>query len=92
MNKEVHSQWIDKSIKQDKMIRDEKWSQSIAVGDKQYVENIKTQRGVKAKQHRKIHENGDSFELRGDQAPYTANFDTEIKGLSPKNTYFWNHF
>ena len=89
--KMIHSQWIDECIKQNKMIRDEKWSQSIAVGDKQYVENIKTQLGVKAK-HRKIHENEGSFELREDQVPYTADFDTEIKGLSPKNTYFLNVF
>ena len=89
MLKKVHRQWINESIKQDKLIRDEKWSQGIAVGDKRYVENIKIQLGVKAK-HRKIHENEGSFELHEDQAPYTAGFDTEIKGLSSDNTYFLN--
>ncbi len=91
MLKKIHSRWIDETIKQDKLIRNEKWSQSIAVGDKKYVENIKTQLGAKAK-HRKIHENDSSFELREDQSPYTAGFDTEIDRLSTKNVYFWNHF
>jgi len=91
MLKKVHNRWIDETIKQDKLIRVEKWSQSIAVGDKKYVENIKTQLGPKVK-HRKIHENDGSFELHEDQIPYTANFDTETNCLSPINAYFWNIF
>ncbi|NDY74627.1 hypothetical protein DO021_22360 [Desulfobacter hydrogenophilus] len=68
MLKKAHRQWINESIKQDKLIRDEKWSQSIAVGEQKYVESIKMQLGVKAKL-RKIHENEGSFELHEDQAP-----------------------
>ena len=82
--KEVHRKWIQESLQKDKMIRDEKWSQSIAVGNKKYVETIKDQLGIRAI-HREIHESGSSFELSEDQTPYTADFDTEIGRLSQKN-------
>jgi len=87
--KEVHRKWIQESLQKDKMIRDEKWSQSIAVGNKKYVETIKDQLGIRAI-HREIHESGSSFELREDQTPYTPDFDTEIGRLSQKNTYLWD--
>jgi len=82
--KEVHRKWIQESLQKDKMIRDEKWSQSIAVGNKKYVETIKDQLGIRAI-HREIHESGSSFELSEDQTHYTADFDTEIGRLSQKN-------
>lgn len=87
--KEVHRKWIQESLQKDKMIRDEKWSQSIAVENKKYVETIKDQLGIRAI-HREIHESGSSFELREDQTPYTPDFDTEIGRLSQKNTYLWD--
>lgn len=40
--------------------------------------------------HRQIHESDSSFELREDQIPYTANFNTETGRLSQDNTYFWS--
>ena len=40
--------------------------------------------------HREIHESDNSFELREDQTPYTADFGTQITGLSRNNTYYWN--
>ncbi len=47
--KKAHRQWIEESLKKDRLIRE-------------------------------------------DQAPYIADFDTEIAGLSQENTYFWNQF
>ncbi len=89
--KKIHSQWIEESFKKDRLIRDEKWSQCIAVGNKRYIEHIKNKLGVKAI-HRQIHKNSNGFELREDQSPYAADFDTEITRLSQENTCFWNHF
>ncbi len=86
---ETHGQWIEESLKQNKLSKEEKWSQSIAVGNKEYVENIKDKLGVRAI-HRQIHESDSSFELREDQTPYTADIDTQITGLSRNNTYYWN--
>ena len=66
--KEAHGQWIEEILKKDKLAREERWSRSIAVGSREYIENIQTNLGVKAI-HRKIHETKASFELREDQSP-----------------------
>jgi REP-associated tyrosine transposase len=89
--KKIHSQWIEESLQKDRLIREEKWSQCIAVGNKKYIEHIKDKLGVRAI-HRQIHENSNDFELREDQTPYTADFDTETTRLSQKNTYYWSNF
>jgi REP element-mobilizing transposase RayT len=89
--KEAHGQWIEESLKKDKLAREERWSRSIAVGNREYIENIQTNLGVKAI-HRKIHESKGSFELREDQIPYTATFGTENERLRQENTYEWDPF
>ncbi|WP_462268151.1 hypothetical protein [Desulfobacter sp.] len=89
--KEAHGQWIEESLKKDKLAREEKWSRSIAVGSKEYIENIQIKLGVKAI-HREIHESKGSFELREDQIPYTADFGTENERLRQENIYKWDPF
>ena len=88
---ESHGQWVEETLKENQLAREEKWSQSIAVGNKEYVEKIKDQLGIRAI-HREIHERDSSFELREDQTPYTADFDTEIGWLSQENTFSWKLF
>ncbi|WP_321418704.1 hypothetical protein [uncultured Desulfobacter sp.] len=84
--KEVHGQWIEDSLKKGKLAREERWSRSIAVGSREYIENIQTKLGVKVI-HCKIHETQGSFELREDQIPYTVAFGTENEKLRRINTY-----
>ncbi|WP_320041738.1 hypothetical protein [uncultured Desulfobacter sp.] len=89
--KAVHGQWIENSLKKGKLAREEKWSRSIAVGSREYIENIQTKLSVKAIHH-KIHESKGSFELRDDQSPYTAAFGTENEKLRQVTTYKWASF
>jgi len=88
---ETHGQWIEESLKKDKLAREERWSRSIAVGSREYIENRQTKLGVKAI-HLKIHESKGSFEIREDQIPYTADFGPENERLRQENTYKWNPF
>ncbi len=68
--------------------RESCWTESIAVGNRQFVEDTKTKLGMKA-QGRKVVENNDQFELKELYAPYNALFDTEKAHLSPENMYYW---
>ena len=61
--KEAHGQWIEESLTKGKLAREERCSRSIAVGSREYIENIQTKLGVKAIHH-KIHKSKGSFELR----------------------------
>ena len=67
--KESHREWIEEDLKKSKVVRQSKWTQSIAVGDKSFLEQIKDRLGTRAK-GRKIHGSEDEYQLRGGQTDY----------------------
>ena len=67
--KQSHQQWIEEALKQSTIVRESKWTQSIAVGDKSFLEQIKERLGIRAKS-RKIRESGDGYQLSERQALY----------------------
>ena len=67
--KKAHFKWIDSALRNEKKGRETKWSQSIAVGSKTYIEKVKEAIGFRAI-GRKIRSTGDSFELREILEPY----------------------
>jgi len=85
----VYSQWIEDALEIENNVRETKWSRSIAVGDKTFIENMKKELGHKARYRRAMGE-GTEFQLKEDQIPYNADFDTESNDLSGENRYFWN--
>ena len=82
--KEAHREWIEEALKQSKVVRDRKWTQSIAVGDKSFLEQIKDHLGIRAK-GRKIYRSEDEYQLREGQSDYDGWHD-----LDDENTFDWN--
>jgi putative transposase len=78
--KEAHRNWIEDELEKSQLIRDSKWTQSIAVGDKSFVKQIKKQLGIRSK-GRKIIEEDDDYQLRDKQAQY---------GDAIQNLYYWD--
>jgi putative transposase len=69
--------------------RDSKWTESIAVGSKAFIEATIKKLGIKAK-GRKIVGSNKSYELREPEVPYGGNSTPENGLLRLQNTYFWN--
>ena len=82
--KAAHRKWIETALKKSKMVRESKWTQSIAVGDKPFLEQVKERLGIRAK-GRKIHESGDGYQLSERQALYGDWHDADTE-----NTFDWN--
>ncbi len=80
---------IDQALMTKEQPRERKWSESIAVGNKSFIESTIRRLGIKAL-GRKLFENGEGFEIREQGVPYGVNFTPENSSLSPKNVYFWN--
>ena len=82
--KEAHREWIEEALKKSKVVRDSKWTQSIAVGDKSFLEQMKERLGIRAK-GRKIHGSEDAYQLRERRTNYGdwQNLDNE-NGLKRK--------
>jgi putative transposase len=84
---EHHRQWIDDAVKKDFHQRESRWTESVAVGSKAFIEQTRDQLGFRAK--------GGSVEgLDEVCALREANNDYDFAGknitLRPENAYFWD--
>ena len=86
--KESHRKWVEEILKNGSNHRDAKWTQSIAVGDKDFVMETKAKLGAKAIGRRGM-KNLEGYELKESQSPYNRVFDPEKCNLRPKNDYIW---
>ena len=64
---------MEEIIAQDKMEREIKWTCSVAIGDRLFVEETKEKLGIKAKGQKFFEGNGE-FMIEKIQQPYEANF------------------
>ena len=83
-----HKKWVEEILKSGINRRDTKWTKSIAIGSRQYVEEAQTKLGIKAK-GRSIVENNEVYELREPQTPYNYVFAPKKARLRQNNSYFW---
>ena len=82
-------QWVEGALEGEPGVRDDRWSEAIAVGSLGFVEKIKTELGIKAL-HREAEQIGAGYVLREQGEPYPTNFADKNEALSSKNTLFWN--
>ena len=82
--KEAHREWIEETLNTSKVVRESKWTQSIAVGDKSFLDQIKDRLGIRAK-GRKIHGSEDEYQLCEGQTDCGGWQD-----LDNENTFDWN--
>ena len=82
--KDAHYKWVESAIQTDNCDKENKWTQSIAVGSKTFVEKMKGALGYRAR-GRKIVCADDKFELREGITPF-GNADN----LDSENTYLWD--
>ncbi len=78
------NRWMDSAMPTDNRGKEDKWTQSIAVGSKTFIEQMKEALGFRAK-GRKIICADDTFELREVLAPYG-----NANNLDSGNTFLWD--
>ena len=84
-----HWRWVDDYLENGKNTRDHKWTKSIAVGNRSFVERVKSLMGALAI-GRKSTEAEDSYQLREPVVPYIAHFGRKNDDVGPENTFFWD--
>ena len=82
--KDSQHQWVDSAMQTDDGGREDKWTQSIAVGSKSFVEKMKDALGFRAI-GRKVICADDTFELRETQTSYGERSDVDSG-----NTFLWD--
>ena len=84
-----HKGWVEDYLGNGNNIRDEKWTRSIAVGSRGFVDKVKSMLGALAL-GRKRTEAGESYQLREPAVPYNVHFEVKKSDIGSENTYFWN--
>jgi putative transposase len=80
---------VEESLARQGGKRESRWTESIAVGSKAFVEKTKAKLGIKAIGREVMGADG-VYELRERDVSYNAIFAGENSGLRPENAYFWN--
>jgi putative transposase len=84
-----HRQWVDAALRMIAMARDDRWSESVAVGSEQFVEQVKTELRS-AVGRRQIAAENKMYTLREPSPPYDHLFDGNNEALSQNNAYLWD--
>jgi len=83
-----HKGWIEEYLANGLKGRQEEWTDSIAVGSKSFIEQVKKYLGFKAK-GREITEGDEGYHLREEAANYMTVLRAEKDDIDPENTYSW---
>jgi putative transposase len=81
--------WVEKTVAGQGGNRESRWTESIAVGSKAFVERTKAELGIKAIGREVMGTDG-VYELREGDVSYNPNFAGKNTCLRVENSYFWN--
>lgn len=84
-----HRGWIEEYLRKGVKSRQEEWTESIAVGSRAFVEQVKGLLGYRAK-GRDVVEGTEGYQLRKGAAQYKAFSGNEKEDIGPENSYLWN--
>jgi putative transposase len=87
----AHRLWVEEALRRGRGSRESKWTDSIAVGSRSFVENVKGKLGIRCK-GRKIAEGKDGCELREPEAAYMPFWGPQNEAIATENAYFWHYF
>jgi REP element-mobilizing transposase RayT len=84
----AHRQWVEQELENGLAVRDDRWSESVAVGSLAFVEKVQSDLGMTAA-HREFEAMGEAYALREPSDAYGRNFGGETGLLRPENTISW---
>jgi putative transposase len=88
---QTYKGWIDEILMSGEAARESKWTESVAVGNKQFISTVREELGIRTA-GRDIIKSGSSYELREPDVSYSYDFGVKNGNLSPENTYFWDFY
>lgn len=79
----VYDEWINSRLNEGHLKRESQWTESLAVGGKDFVDNIKDRLGIKAS-HRNVIKGERAFQLRNSRYPYNNDYGWKKNDLCNK--------
>jgi putative transposase len=87
--KTYYKRWVDDILGSGKNIRDDRWTKSIAVGSRSFIDKVKSLMGIMAIGRDSI-EVGGSCQLREPSIHYGDHFGAKKDDIGPENAYYWD--
>jgi putative transposase len=87
---EHYGRWIEEALDRSQNVRDSMWTESLAVGDEPFVQEVRRSLANRAIGRECKGQHGGVFELREPEIPYSTVFDPEKPDLSLENTCVWD--
>ncbi|MFK5952299.1 MAG: transposase [Desulfobacterium sp.] len=82
--KESHQKWINEALENDRLKRESHWTQSVAVGDKEFLQSVKESLNHNVRGRSVESTDSGSFQLREAQTSYG------LKSLEYSNIFVWS--
>jgi hypothetical protein len=76
----AHRQWVEQTLESGRTVRDDRWSEAIAVGSLVFVESVKSELGRRA-MDRGVEQKEGAYALRERNEAYSGNFSGESESL-----------
>jgi putative transposase len=83
-----HRSWVEGALKTKEKSREDRWSESIAVGSLSIIQKVKSELGARGS-GRNIISSAEGHELREPQISYRDHFGWEMAPLSYGNKLRW---
>lgn len=80
----VHRAWVEEALRAERPVRDERWSESLAIGSYAFVAQFQQGLGIRAGR-RAIEKRGDSHTLREPSGSYGPDFGVESDAPGAEN-------
>jgi len=87
----AHREWIEEALRGEASAREEKWSQSIAVGSEEFAQRTQAVLGARGRM-RDIAKKDDEYVLREPEESYGAVFWVKNEPIATKNALLWDVF
>jgi hypothetical protein len=85
----AHRQWVEQTLGSIRTVRDDRWSEAIAVGSLVFVESVKGELGGRA-MRRGVEQRDGAYALRERSEAYNGDYSGKSKPLRIDNMVFWN--
>ena len=85
----TYQKWVEDALKAENTQRKGYWTDNLAVGSSNYVYRVKEAMGIKARKRQIVGEEL-GYAVQEPLESYNSVFETEMAGLSPQNSVFWD--
>jgi len=85
----TYNAWVEEYLRDEKNVQDKRWTKSIAVGSRGFVEGVKSKLGILARGRQSVGMDG-VYQLTEPSVLYEGHYGAKNGDIGLENTHSWN--